>query len=145
MKPKKQKKKLSKQKLTSRWSTKKPLYVEKNDKRYKKYAKQLKKNGFCDTETWNLGYAIVEFALPRLKRFREILAGYPYGDDMNGGEMTQEKWSKILDKMIFAFEWALLTGDNKDVNLPDKVRKENWKKYEEGMRLFSEWILNLWW
>jgi hypothetical protein len=121
------------------WSIKKPMYIEKNDKRYKEHVKQLKKYGFSDTETWNLFGVIAEFVLPRLKRFKKVSNGYP------GGEITEAKWNEILDKMIFAFEWSI-TYDNEDNSaLSEKREKANWKRYEEGMELFAKWFMALWW
>lgn len=136
----KRQKKSSKQKLTSQWSTKTPLLIDKKDKRYKKCLKQLKRQGFCCTETWNLGYVIIEFALPRLKMFREINAGYP-------GGITEAKWNEILDKIIIAFEWAMSEGnmDEKYLALTDKEKDKAWVQCQEGIKLFSEWVLNLWW
>lgn len=139
---KKTKKSVKREKLTSQWSTKKPMYLEKTDKRYKHCLKQLKKQGFCYTETWNLGYIILEFALPRLKMFKEIVENvcHPAG-------LTQEEWEAILDKIIFALEWALSEGNTDDryFSMSDEEKKEAWIKYEEGMKLFNEWVLALWW
>lgn len=122
------------------WFTKKPLHIDKKDDRYEEYAQQLKENGFCDSETWNLGHCIIAFTLPRLKRFKETHNGYPMG-------MSEKQWSEILDKMIFAMEWALkedaMTDDYE--KLTQKEKKANWKKYEEGMKLFSDYLLHLWW
>jgi len=140
MKKAKKKKTKKKEKLTSKWSLKKPLFVEKSDKRYKKHVKQLKENGFSDAETWCLFAGISEFILPRLKRFKEINNGYP-------GDLTEAKWDKILDNMIFAFEWAVMDGEMTDeyMDLSDKKKEDGWKKYEEGMKLFGEYFMGLWW
>ena len=122
------------------WFAKKPLYVKEEDERYKEYSEQLKERGFCDSETWNFGYEVICFSLPRLKRFREIHNGYPHG-------MTADEWVAILDKMIFAMEWALqqdrMDDGYEDLSSEDKA--ERWKKYEEGMSLFSKHLLCLWW
>lgn len=124
-------------KLTSRWSLKKPLHLEKKDKRYARHVKQLKKHGFSDSETWSLDSVIVEFILPRLKRFKEIHNGFPIG-----GDMTEQKWEEILDKMIFAFEFHTLKYDW-SANKPGF--DEEYAKYEEGLQLFAKWIGDLWW
>ena len=121
-----------------KWVTKKPLYIDKKDKRYKDYIKQLAKDGFSNTETWCLSSVIAEFILPRLIRFKEVANGYP----MN---LTMEKWYEVLDKMIFAFEWSLAYDEDTNYKLSDKVKKTNWAKYEEGMKLFSENFMSLWW
>lgn len=126
-----------KNKIENKWVTKKPLYIEKTDKRYKKYVGQLKKDGFCDCETWNLEGVISEFILPRLKRFRELANGHPMS-------LTMEQWWEILDKMIFAFEWNL-TYDDISVKMSESEQKKMRKKYNEGMKLFGKWFLDLWW
>lgn len=129
-------KKLSKN-LTSDWSLKKPLYVDRGDKRYDRYAKQLKENGFSDTETWSLDSTISKFIIPRLKRFKEVSNGFP-GDI----DMTAEKWSIILDKIIFAFEFHLVADDWSNNKEGFDVE---YAKYEEGMQLFAKWFGHLWW
>jgi len=136
---KKAKKKSKKKEKLSKWSLKKPMYIDKTDKRYEKYLKQLKDTGFSDTETWNLLGVIAEFILPRLKRFREIANGHP-------GVLTEAKWNKILDKMIFSFEWTLVDSDDfTHEHSTDKQLERGWKRYEEGMELFREYFMALWW
>lgn len=127
-----------KQSLTSKWSLKEPPYIEKTDKRYSQYTKQLQERGFCDSETWGLDSTICEFILPRLIRFKEVNKGFPC-------ELTPEKWGEIIDEMIFAFDWSLNWEDDKYEDLTDKERKFNWKRYEEGMKLFAKYFRNLWW
>jgi hypothetical protein len=46
--------------------------TEKSEKRDNKFAKQRKKRGFDDSETWSLNYTIARFIIPRLKRYLEI-------------------------------------------------------------------------
>ena len=124
-----------KKEFISRWTLSKPLHLLENDKKYKKYNKQLKKHGFCDSETWDFRSVISEFILPRLKRFKEVTNGYP-------PELTFKEWKNILDKMIFAFEWVSIYN-NLDLN--QKEINDGFKKYNEGMDLFSKYFMNLWW
>jgi hypothetical protein len=140
VKTKKAKKIKKKEKLVSKWSLKEPLFLDKKDDRYESQLKQLKERGFSDTETWSLFTVIAEFVLPRLERFKEIKGGYP-------SDLTERKWNIILNKMIFAFEWAIMDGEmtKEYMDLSDKERKANWKKYDEGMDLFAEWFMALWW
>lgn len=132
-------KKLSKT-LVSEWSCKRPLYLKRRDnkRRYDRYAKQLKTNGFSDTETWGLDSVIAKFVLPRLIRFKELNNGMPI--DFNEGT-----WDEVLDKMIFAFDWTLNWEEKKYENLTEEQQKENWKRYEEGMALFGKYFRDLWW
>ena len=116
-----------------KWALKKPLYVTKKDKRYKRYVKQLATTGISDDETWSLFSVIAEFALPRLKRFKKIPFGYP-------GNITSEEWDRILGEMIFAFEYALMDVDEQE-HL--KMRK-GYYRYKRGMKLFTQYYFHLW-
>ena len=127
-----------KQSLTSKWSLKEPLYIEKTDKCYSRYSKQLQEQGFCDPETWALDSVICEFILPRLIRFKEVNKGFPC-------ELTPEKWDGMIDEMIFAFDWSLNWEEDKYENLTEKEQKLNWKRYDNGMKLFVKHFRNLWW
>lgn len=59
---------------------------------------------FKDYETWNLDNTFARFIVPRLKRFRELVASpdtvYGYPGTLN----NMEEWLEILDKIIWAFE-----------------------------------------
>jgi hypothetical protein len=120
------------------WKLDRPMYVEKSDERYEKYVHQLMNDGFSDTETWGLDSVISQFILPRLKRFREINNGYPMG-------LTIEKWTVILDQMIFAFDWSLHHEDEKYENLTKEEQHANWIRYEVGMEQFAKYFRDLWW
>ena len=124
--------------LVSEWSCKNPLYINKDDKRYEKHAKQLKTNGFSDSETWSLDSVICKFVLPRLIRFKTLNNGFP-------GNLTSEKWDAILDQMIFAFEWSLNCEEDKYDKLTEEEKKTNWLRYEVGMQQFAKYFRDLWW
>ena len=98
-------------------------------KRKKVFQKQLKKNGFDDTELWNLDGTIMEFLIPRLKRFRKILHGYP-------SQLTEEKWDKVLKQMIKGFE------EYQKDDMLDKTRDQ--KKIDKAFKLFTEYFVHLW-
>jgi len=85
--------------------------------------------GFSDSDLWSLDYTIAKFVLPRLKTFRETSQGSP-------GNLDENDWLDIIDKMIYAFEYALENGEG--------VTEKDDKKYQEGMRLFADWFLALW-
>jgi len=128
------------QKLHSEWSLKTPLYINKKDKMYKKHLNQLKKQGFSDTELWSLDVCISKFILPRLKRFKTISGGYP-------ANLSEKKWQKILDKIIFSFEWNIEENEMSEeyMKLSEKKLKRCWEKYNEGIKLFAEYFNALWW
>jgi hypothetical protein len=104
--------------------------TDKEDEREDEFSKQRLERGFDDSETWSLRDTIARFIIPRLKRFREISIAYP-------AEMTYEEWNSILDKMIKAFELV----DDRYLTLTDEQQKE----YEEGISLFKEHFMGLWW
>jgi len=118
------------------WSLKEPMHIEKNDKHYDKYVNQLKQKGFSDTETWSLDYVVSAFILPRLKRFKQVSNGYP-------PTLTVKQWNKILDDMIFAFEWNINIDDQ--YNLTQKEQEKNWDKHRKGLELFAKYFRELWW
>lgn len=124
--------------LISEWSRKNPMYINKKDERYAKHAKQLKTNGFSDSETWSLDSVVCRFILPRLIRFKELNNGYPCG-------LNSEKWNSMLDEMIFTFDWSLNCEEDKYDKLTEEEKKENWKRYEEGMKMFATYLRELWW
>ena len=68
----------------------------------------------------------------RLKRFKEITNGYP-------GGLSEEEWDEILDKMIYAFHLKAECDSDFDWKEGDK------EKFNEGMKLFAEWFVHLWW
>lgn len=102
-----------------------------NDDRQEEWYNQRKENGFDDTETWSLKTTIAKFVLPRLKWFKERHFDNPW-------DITFEKWDEILDNMIFSFEYYA-----KDEWKP--ISDEDFKKVEEGMKLFGEYYGDLWW
>ena len=115
----------------------KPLYlITAHDKRSKEFIKQKKKYGFSDDETWSLDATIVIFILPRLKRFRDIIAdgaGYPT-------DLTKDEWVSILNKMIEAFE--LMFKECIDGYI---ITEDDQKKINQGLHLFADYFQALWW
>ena len=92
-----------------------------------KFFWQRRTRGFDDPELWSLDNTLAEYILPRLKAFREGgLLGIPASfcnnvhihldDEAHDEEL--EKWKAVIDKMIFAFEYA--ANDYWDGELYDK-------------------------
>ena len=103
-----------------------------DDKREKEYSKQRIKRGFDDSELWSLRDTIGRFILPRLKQFKKVTTSYPAGS-------TMKQWQDILEKIIISFE--LLTRDNGSFILTD----EELMQFDEGMNLFNDYFMDLWW
>ena len=89
--------------------------------------------GFDDSETWSLDITISKFVLPRLKRFRNKTIGFPGGLD----SITQ--WYKILDDMIYAFEY-----DINQFEIEDET-KVDYKRVNRGFKYFARYYSFLWW
>lgn len=97
-----------------------------NSKNIKKYIKQYKQKGFDDSEIWNLDISLSDFLIPRLKRLRNIIQGYP--PDFK----SFEEWIFVLDEIIWMFETysskAYQDGFLKNQERMDKA-KELFGKY----------------
>lgn len=106
--------------------------VNQDDPRQEEWKKQREEKGFDDTETWSLDTTIVDFILPRLKRFKELNNGYP-------PNLTSESWDEILDEMILAFEEY-----SKKHNVSSSL-KMNDEIVDKGFNLFIKYFHDLWW
>lgn len=109
-----------------------------SDKRKNDLAKQREKYGFDERETWSLQTQISHYILPRLKLFKRMCVGRP------ANVATVEEWNDILDKIIKSFEISSLIFET-DVEPQYNINtEEGYKSYEEGMELFKEYFLDLW-
>lgn len=93
---------------------------------------------FSDEETWSLDYTIACFALPRLKRFKEIKKAYPH-------DMTIEQWDEILDKMIFSLEDIIKEVEGEFPDGDSKQLVNHYSNRQEGLSLFGKYFDHLWW
>lgn len=116
-----------------------------DDKRSKIWKQERLKQGFDETETWNLDHTIARFIYPRLKYFSEINNGYPAEDDMD-----DDKWNKILEKMLFSF--SFYAQDDYSDMIDKYVKKNNkqelqkfYDRINEGLELFVKYFCDLWW
>ncbi len=134
---------------------------------------QRRVRGFDDSELWSLDHTILEFILPRLKRFREKARhGWPGPESIFGvsseyveslSEETRanldqcsiDEWNRMLDKMIRAIQLQIEYGgifikDNPeykdgDTDLETYVNAPELEaEYKEGWALFIEWFHALW-
>lgn len=103
-----------------------------------RYIFQFFKRGFSDQQLWSLDVTIAEFILPRLIRYKEINSGLPFCKTENR-HYTEEEWCGILDKMIFAIEYA-----KKLDHITSTKASEGYSRYQEGMTLFAAHFLDLW-
>src|SRR5690348_15374730 len=105
--------------------------VEPDDKRDKKFAKQRMTRGFDNSETWSLKDTIVNFTLPRLYVYRDLMKNV-IGDSYG--------FYADVDLIIRAFEIAKKDGDGNGI-----VTKAEWKEYDKGMKAFGRTFMRLWW
>jgi hypothetical protein len=100
---------------------------------------KLNKYGFKDKEIWNFDETIVEFLLPRMKRFREVNNGYPV-------KLSWDEWNNILDKIINNLEFYKKDfNDLADVKEIIKKENEQTEALREALKLIAEYIEWLWW
>ncbi|MFW9998091.1 MAG: hypothetical protein ACFFD4_38975 [Candidatus Odinarchaeota archaeon] len=123
---------------------------------------QRRKRGFDDLEVGDLDRAIIDFTLPRLKRYRETDIGFPpefHEDPLGDFKRSEEEakrlddeaakaWDETLQKMIRAFELWLEHGglfghvdEEADKFVEDKELEAEFK---EGWELFCKYFFALW-
>jgi hypothetical protein len=105
----------------------------------------------ADIDLWNFDAAMAKWIYPRLKTFiDQEQFGYPrvfceyeetewsskdeYDDAIRTGAMIgggKEAWEKVLQEMIFAFEWRLMYSDKEDTQMSAFCKKLNIKNPHE--------------
>lgn len=129
------------------WS--KPKYlIGKSDKRWQEFQDIKKEWGFTPDECWNLYHTIAIFILPRLTFFRENYGGMFTPASLK--EQDNKKWQKMLDKMIWSFKQ--IAKENFDEPPKFYLKKYEYmeackvyqKDIDEGLDLFREYFLALW-
>ena len=101
-----------------------------NDNRYKP-----DEDGFIPAEFWNLDSTLAMYIYSHLCYFRDNCnVGHP-------GNMSEEKWNKILDDMIIAFKLLIEKDETDYHSIKSKNRQ---KKIRYGLRLFIKYLYDLW-
>lgn len=101
-----------------------------NDNRYKP-----DEDGFIPAEFWNLDSTLAMYIYSHLCYFRDNCnVSHP-------GNMSEEKWNKILDDMIIAFK-LLIEKDETDYHSIESKNRQ--KKIRYGLRLFIKYLYDLW-
>ena len=105
------------------------------------YHIQWIKQGFPDSDVWDLDCSMMKWLQPRLNRYMKLRAGHP-------AELTDEQWRKILDDMhyyvsavaLHIAEWEMDSYfKGTDLKLKDRARK-----YRRGKQYFKKYLHNLW-
>ena len=90
-------------------------------------------------ECYDLDYTICKFIIPRLYKFKEINV-----NSCPTGFKTTEEWHKVVDKIIFSFEFMKNFCDLKYLRTSKEEFDKLKEKYEEGMNLFKKYLGDLW-
>ena len=93
--------------------------------------------GVSNEECWCLDSTFSKFILPRLKHFKKMTR-YGYHPDM-----TPEEWEKVIDELIWTFEY--LANDEEKFNpFPNFYQDKEWnfnlEKTPEQKQMFDEWM-----
>jgi hypothetical protein len=107
----------------------------KNWKRFFRFYWQRHTRGWDDSVTCNLDIELIEWLLPRLKRFKELNNGHP-------GNLSWKKWNNILDNIIYGLEAALSEWDGK-CDIEKAVQLET--SINNAFKLLAKWHGHLWW
>ena len=118
-------------------------------------------------DVWNLDATLSHIILPSLKKLKEIKHGSPIVDPEDvpyplnlGGDLSEpnfpqmdlfvteefkdevwdmyeKRWNWVMDEMIYAFEFIADSTDVWDIN-------KEWRRVENGLRLFGKYYRDLW-
>lgn len=86
----------------------------------------------CDI--FDLDYYLAKKIIKPLKEFRKKVSSYPSCEEIN----SLEEWQKILDEMIWSFEFFL----SEESNLQET--EEQNKRKQKGFELFGKYFNSLW-
>jgi len=121
-----------------------------------KYFIQRGHRGWSDEDRWNMDSYLISIILPMLKELKKKTHSYP-------GDLTEEKWDKLLDEMIIGFEAANrvieddyykeVSGDSiEDIHNAPKEEIREWgrrsmadqKLFHKKMKIFNKYFFSLW-
>jgi hypothetical protein len=108
------------------------------------------KHGCSEKDIWNLDYTIAKFVLPRLKALKAWHTKYPSCPSefvhKNDDDRGFKEWMKVMDKMILAFQLVMEETEDSEFLLyaRSKMGRIRTKQYEEGMKLFEKYFMDLW-
>jgi hypothetical protein len=129
-----------------------------------KYFFQRQIRGYDDLDKWNAGWYIARKAIAVLKEWRnntlmgtamvrhledrfgniiELTDEELETDDGIPAAFNEEQWLRIIDDIIFAFEFMI--NDDLDVGHIDSDEyKASYRRHKKGMKLFSIYVMSLW-
>lgn len=107
-------------------------------------------------DTWNLDHTLGMIIEAALRKFKEHPHGAPFianedvpqhlhrpddTPDWESDPAWHDRWSHVLDEMLFAFEYG---NKEEDYDLPQEERIANETRANEGRRLFAKYFHALW-
>jgi hypothetical protein len=124
--------------------------IEKDSKRWNKFKKQRLKSGFDDSELWSLDSTIIDFILPRLKRYLKVAPKTI---------ILEDEFRKNIEAIIKGFEvykknsgypFSIIQLRIQSEHLPNDIKeiKKNKDKYSKlinynldknEFKLYDEW------
>ena len=98
-----------------------------------------KKLIFSVKDTFSLDDPLANVICSGLKKFKEtILIPEDNSSICYPGSLTSKDWIKVIDEMIFAFDFS-------EVDMYGIHSTEDNQRRYEGRKLFSEYFHDLWW
>lgn len=101
-------------------------------------AYQRMRYGIADEDIWDLNVYLAEIILRGLKGFKRQKGGHPWSYDLDGVELTKEKWAEYVDAMIFSFKYY---SEPWEYNYKTT---EEFEKVHFGLKVFAEYYGALW-
>lgn len=107
-----------------------------------KYTYQRLTKGYSDDQCFNLGWHIVKFVSPRIKRLMEFDNSFTPFFDENGIQdpNSYKRWREVLYKIDKACDLCISEEDPSSPLLTNENRKE----MQEGFELLGKYLTNLW-
>lgn len=91
--------------------------------------------GFCEADLWDLKGTAALFLAPRLRKFAEWFGGRSIPPDMR----MSERWVEAVNAMADAFDLVTHVDD-----WSEEWSEDANEKIQHGLKLFSEYFLDLW-
>lgn len=109
--------------------------------RWLKFWWQRRTRGWDDSETWNLDAEIARFALPRLRRFRELPRGYWHDPEAGDDDVLYHK--QYTEHVLDEIEWFLSIHASEDGTW-QLESKEDQDRYDRACDIFGRNFGHLW-
>lgn len=97
--------------------------------------------GIGERDVWNMNTYVAGIVYHGVRMLREQKSGYPWTTDLDGNEMTEDKWDEYLRAMQFSFKRMAYIGNEDDLYHWDEAKME---KTNYGLALFSKYYMALW-